>query len=148
MTTEEEEKADQAAITVGDSLGKSALKLTLILVVATLGCVWWGNRASGTDGVKAAAIAGVLCWLGAILALMITSRFAGGTNASSGILVGSALRTGIPLIGIAFLHFNARDLRDANIAYFGVGLFLISLATETYVAINILKQASKTTEAN
>ena len=147
MTTEEE-KADQAAITVGDSLGKSALNLTLILVVATLGCVWWGNRASGTDGVKAAAIAGLLCWLGAILALMITSRFAGGTNASSGILVGSALRTGIPLIGIAFLHFNAPDLRDANIAYYGVGLFLISLATETYIAVNILKQASETTKAN
>ena len=117
-------------------------------MVATLGCVSWGNRASGTDGVKAAAIAGLLCWLGAILALMITSRFAGGTNASSGILVGSALRTGIPLIGIAFLHFNAPDLRDANIAYYGVGLFLISLATETYIAVNILKQSSETTKAN
>ncbi|MFL2871580.1 MAG: hypothetical protein ACJZ8O_12640 [Pirellulaceae bacterium] len=143
-----EEKVEQPATTAGESPGKSALKLTLILVVATLGFVWWGNRASGIDGVKAAAIAGLLCWLGAIPALMVTSRFAGGANASSGILLGSALRTGVPLIGIGFLHFNAPDLSDANIAYYGVGLYLISLATETYVAINIIKQASETTEAN
>lgn len=142
------DKADQTDKTVGSSVRESAIKLTAIMVIATLAFVWWGHRKSGSDGVEAAALAGLLCWLGAILALFVTSRFAGGTSAPSGILLGSALRTFVPLIGIAFLHFSAENLRNANVAYFGIGLYLISLATETYAAVNIIQKASETTEAN
>ena len=95
-----------------------------------------GSSYHGERGVYGALVAGVVCWVAGVLALIVTgiARWMGDAFALPGLLMSMMFRMGIPLlIGTVFSRQSAFD----GTGVFGmiVGYYLFALAVETPLSL-------------
>lgn len=126
-----------------------ALAIVAGVFVAALCPVGW--RIAGPCGCQAAAIAGGLCYFGAVMALAVTKIFAripGPQAFVTGFGLSMALRLGIPLgIGIP-LHLSGGSLAEGGILYYLLVFYPITLAGETVLSLPSLpEEANKRDQA-
>lgn len=126
------------------------LGLVVLLLFPVVASIAWSQR--GGAGVAAAAIAGVICWAGASIALTLAGlSFVGspttspsnpqaGVNPMAGMLAGMIFRMGLPLAAGALLHFRVPALRDGGILLSITGFYLATLPIETWLSLPIVEK--------
>ena len=117
----------------------SLAMLAVFPLFACLGHVWHGPM-----GIVAAAVAGSICWLPALLALVV----AGLTRnvpavAMPGMLAGMLLRMPLPLLGGLFLMRT--ELAGFGVIGFIIGYYLFALLVETLLSLGLVLTSSKAT---
>ncbi len=104
-----------------------ALALALAEVVA-LGI-------SGSQGAIAAAVAALVCWIGAIVALGAAAIFHGPAGAMPRMLVGMLGRTLFPLVLGVTLHFKVPALAEGGMVFYLLVFYFLAMATETVLLV-------------
>ena len=121
------------------------LAACLLLVLAVLAPV--GFQLSGPAGVFAAGLSALLCLAGGVLSLVVCPFFRGPYGALYGMLVGMALRTGLPLVVGVAIHLTRPALASAGLIYFLLACYLASLAVETLLAVAEAQRQAPGTES-
>jgi hypothetical protein len=102
---------------------------------------WFGYGRSGLTGVAAAAIAAVICWLSACLALgsvFVGQRLDAGIQ---GILAAMLFRMGLPLAAAMGLKQISPPLAGAGILWMILGLYLVALVVETLLSLRFVPRS-------
>lgn len=128
---------------IGQSHSVASLLTSCALLAAILAPVaglvaWYGHSHSGSTGLVAAGIAGLVCWVAASLALTLAffgQRLGFGLES---LLGGIALRTGLPLAVGVLLHKQAGPLAEAGVFVMILILYLCSLLAETLLALRFI----------
>lgn len=139
------------------SLPVSCAVFTVAMLLALPLYAWVGHSYHAERGFFAAAMAGVVCWLGGTLALLITGISArlGSHAALNGVLFGMLIRMGFPL-ATAILLSNQPAFSGTGIFGLIVGYYLFALVIETPLSILLNsaahpvdpKSSTKTDSAN
>ena len=116
--------------------------LFLAVALCVCGTGSYGYSTQGQDGLFAAIVAGLLCFVSAAAALLVTGMTAGSSSALAGSFVGIALRTAVPLLGAILLVQASTQLAEAGL--FGKVLvsYLVVLAVETVLAVRLVQAHS------
>jgi hypothetical protein len=116
-------------------LALRALWLTLAVVAefALIGPV--AVCLGGVPALAAAAVAGLLCLVGAMFALVTSYLLRGPQFVLLSMLVGMALRLTIPLAPAIVLHFRGGPLAGAGLLYYLVAFYLVTLTVETVLSL-------------
>ena len=126
------------------SLIKAVSVLSAFVFIAFAVMVYFAWQQHGMIGVLAAALSTAVCWGSSVAALGLTYRTAGTSDALSGALGGTFLRTGVPMaFGIIGSQFSPQ-LAAAGLLGMTMLMFLLTLAVETTMAVGIVS-ASQTT---
>lgn len=127
------------------SLPAAIAIVTALFVVAGVGCGAWGqSRVEG--GWLAAVLAGLVCWVAGVLAILLVSR-ATRANAVSMVLATVVVRTLLALaFGLAAMQVPL--LVDAGVLMILVVNYLVGLAVETWLSVRIVSQRMVATEAS
>jgi len=126
------------------ALVQACLILGLVIFVLVVLAAGYGYYRFQAAGVLAALLAGVVCGVPALGALIVTVCFAGGDGPRvlTGLLGGIFLRTGAPLAGLTFLPNLWPQLAQAGLAAMILGIYLPILSVETLLAVRLTKQQS------
>lgn len=111
-----------------------------LLLVAVL--IWplfaaVGYARSGSVGILAALLAGVVCGGGALVGLFAAGRFNQGSHALTGILLSMILRMGIPLIACVVLLAMGGPLVAADAPVMILVYYLLMLLAETWFLLRL-----------
>lgn len=128
------------------SLWTALALLTVVTVVVFPVFVGVGYSRAGWLGVAAAGVAGGVCWVSGLLALVAAGSFRSSGNAVNGILVGMACRTGIPLAAGVMLHSSGGALAAAGVFGMILGYYLVTLAAETLLAVRVTADSRRDSE--
>lgn len=123
----------------------STLWLTLAVLVG-LGAVWAWNPTVG-PGLQAAAVAAGICWAASMLALICGALLQNTPQAVLGILSGTLLRTGLPLLAAATFQSQKGPLAEAGVFGYIVIFFLITLVVETGLLVRLVVKRTETPPA-
>jgi hypothetical protein len=126
-------------------VGRAALWLSLAVIGAWPVYAVVGYALYNGPGVSAAAVAALVCWCGALMALMATALLAQQAPVGS-MLLGMMFRMGMPLVAAIALHNGAPQLARVGITGFILAYYLPTLALETLLAVRMIglnKPASK-----
>ena len=118
------------------------LSAGMLIALALMGFL--AHRSSGTEAMLASFMAGMLCWLGAILALLITSRTHGATQAVAGMLLSMACRLGFVLIAFLVLKQWSDKIGQSNLVFHLLAYYALALVLETVLVVNLIRQAEST----
>lgn len=124
----------------------SCVWLTLALLLVFPAFAWFGYSQHGLTGLAAAAIAGGICWLGALLALVCSAMFQGPQQAANSMMLGMMFRMGLPLGTGLLLTMQKGALAEAGVLMMILVYYLLAMAVETLLSlrfVNSAKQASK-----
>ena len=117
--------------------GSPTCHLVLAVVVlagyAVAGVVAW--LLSGPWGPAAAGVAAAVCWLGAAAALEATIRVTRRQHVLAGMMVGMALRMGIPLASVIAVYLGGGPLMQAGVLYYFLFFYPLTLAVETALSL-------------
>lgn len=102
---------------------------------------WQAYTRHSTTGLQAALLAAVTCWLSATAALVLTGLLTGTPQATSGILGGTVVRLGGPLLVTAACAASRSPLSAAGLFGYMVVFFLYGLALETLLLIGLVRAA-------
>jgi len=120
-------------------LRRACIILTLITLVALPFFVWVGYKRSGVPGVQAAGVAAAICWIGAMIALVLGGLMRGTNNSVNGVLLGMLFRMGIPLGGGFALHQNVKGLAEAGVFGMILAYYFVTLFAETLLAVRLVR---------
>jgi len=104
-----------------------------ILVVAALVLPWSYQRA-GMDGIFAACLAGVLCWLCGAISLWIVYVMHHPEQMLKQVLFTMLVRMGIPLTACLVLFVVRGPLYDAGMLFYLLAFYAVTLLLDTYFA--------------
>lgn len=126
----------------------ACLYLTLALMAAFPAFAGYGYYHAGQTGIWAAALAGLVCWVGASAALAIAGLFTNPQQATVGLLLGMFFRMGLPL-GAGFLFsMQGGPLVEAGLLGILVTYYLVALVAETLLSLRFVSpSAPKSKEA-
>jgi len=111
----------------------SKLAAVELLALAMIGMVaYWSH---GTQGLVAALIAASVCWLGAVMALIVTSRPADARQAISMVYAAVLLRGAFPLVVAVVLRSGYPSLVAAGLMIYIILFYLVTLASETFFSV-------------
>jgi hypothetical protein len=105
--------------------GCALLCVTLTVSYSLICAVAWSR---GPEALQSAAIASVVCGLGALMALLVTGLTKSSANAPVGILAGIMFGMGLPLAAAAALGFTG----------WLVACFEIALIIETLIGVSVV----------
>lgn len=122
--------------------GAAAILAAQLCVFAFVG--WYGHSQHGMTGVHAAAVACLVCFLPAAVALCCVALTAGTPNALTGTLLSMVLRTALPFFVTIFLVQAHKPLADAGL--FGMVLinYLVVLTVESALAVRMIQTLAPT----
>jgi hypothetical protein len=106
----------------------------VLVVYVVVAPVAWGI--SGSAGLAASATAAALCLLGAGAALIAARAFTRRGKLLQGVLVGMALRMGIPLTFGLALQLSLKALGDACLLIYLLVFYPVTLFVETYLSLS------------
>jgi len=113
--------------------------LTLAVLVFSVPIAWVADARHGSWGLAATAVAGGVCWLGAVLALWITWQFSGaGPVAVQGVLLGMLFRMGLPLAAGVALTTSGGALAQAGVFGLILAFYLLTLPLETWLSVRLV----------
>jgi hypothetical protein len=119
----------------GQSIAVRAAVLTAVVLVALVAVGVVASLWCGTVGGTAAALAAVICLTGAVLALTISGVLARPETALASLVLGMALRMGLPLVAALAVHLHGGPLAEAGFLYYLVVFYPITLAVETLLSL-------------
>lgn len=97
----------------------------------------------------AAAIAGAICWAGALSALLLIGLFRASQNQMvSATLLGMLFRMGLPLVTGLVLTRNGGPLADAGLFGMILVFYLVGLVVETILSVRILGSSQHVAKAS
>jgi hypothetical protein len=112
----------------------------MLLVFPAFAC--YGYVRSGASGIAAAAVAGSVCWLGSLLALVLLGWLRGGPWFLHAWLLGMVFRFGLPLgAGIALTR-GGGPLAEADVFGMMVVYYLVGLLCETLLSVRLLRAST------
>jgi hypothetical protein len=106
------------------------------LVVAWLLLAPLAMRLNGSDGLRAAAIAAVCCWLGAQFSLLIAAMIRGGATLMTRIWLGMIARAMFPLVVGTALHLRDPQLAAAGLIFYVLVFYMVTLAADTALLLS------------
>lgn len=109
--------------------------VTLLALPAFAGVGYWRN---GVPGIQAAGVAAAICWIGAIIALLLGGLMRGTENAVNGVLLGMLFRMGVPLGGGFALHELHEGLAKAGVFGMILAYYFVTLFAETLLAVKLV----------
>jgi hypothetical protein len=109
-----------------------------ILVAAFPAYAWAGWLHSGGMGVWAAAVALLVCSASALLALILAGILQGSQHAVNAMLMGMALRMGVPLAAGLLLHSQGGPLAKAGVFGMILAYYLLTLVVETVLSLRLV----------
>ncbi len=118
----------------------AVLALVLAPLAALLGAFAFAR--SGIIGLGAAAIASVVCWLSASLALAAVYLGQEIKNPIAGILGGMVFRMGLPLAAVLAIQRAKGPLADAGCLWMILGLYAVALVVETWLSLRLVQRAN------
>ncbi len=117
------------------SLLAACVRLTLVMLVAYPIVALIGQQVVKAPIWETAGLAAAVCWLSAVLALVVFHFLRRSGNAVAGTLGATLVRLGIPcLVGIAATVNNAK-LRDEGFFGLIVGFYFIGLVADTFLTL-------------
>ena len=114
----------------------AAAALMLLAVVAAAG--YWRFGIAGATG---ATVAAGVCYASAALALTVTALGSTPQNPVAGLLLGMAIRTGVPLAAAIFLSRREGMFAEGGVFGWIVLAYLVMLAVETLLAVRLDRMA-------
>jgi len=136
-------KTRQTSVTIACVL----LSLSLLLVFPIIGAYAYNTH--GTDGLIAAALAGAICWSGAMIALVLVGLFRKSPNQMvSATLAGMLFRMGLPLVTGLVITNAGGPLADAGIFGMILVFYLVGLVVETILSVRILGSSQDAAKAS
>ncbi len=124
-------------------LRRACILLTLITLLALPIFAGVGYWRSGVPGVQAAGVAAAICWVGAIIALLLGGLMRGTDNAVNGVLLGMLFRMGVPLGGGFALHQLCKGLAEAGVFGMILAYYFVTLFAETLLAVKLVGPTGK-----
>lgn len=109
--------------------------LALVMLVTLAALAAWGSSSHGQAGIWTAVIAVLVCWICSTAALIVSGLVANTPLAVQGQLASILLRTALPLMAAIFLEQQVPMLAAAGIFGMMVPAYLVSLVTETLLAV-------------
>lgn len=137
MSVSQEDSADRLRSCL---IAVALLLLFVAPTAAIVGAVAFSNH--GTNGLVAACVAGLLCFVTSSAALVATSMTAGTLNGLSGAFLGIILRTAVPFFVSILLMQASKPLADAGLLGMVLINYLVALAVETVLAVRIVQAHS------
>jgi hypothetical protein len=125
------------------SLGVACAVLTAVTVLALPLFGWVGYAKHAGPGVAAAGVAAGVCWLGAMVALLLTAFPRGPKQAVSRVLLGMLFRMGLPLVVGAILARRGGPLSEAGVFGMIVAFYFVTLVAETWLALRLIPQTNR-----
>jgi len=123
--------------------------LSLSLLVAFPAVAFYGYSQHGQTGLIAAAIAGAICWAGAMFALVLIGMFRTSQNhVVSATLLGMLFRMGLPLVTGLIITRNGGPLADAGLFGMILVFYLVGLVVETILSVRILGSSQDVAKAS
>jgi len=130
------------------SVGRCVVTLSLVTIAAYFVIGQVAYQHSGANGLTAAFAAALLCYSGAVLALLMTSINTPDPNAATSRLLLSILfRTAIPFGGAMMLS-SSTVLSEAGVFGLTVAFYLITLATESVLSLTLLNRSAELRKAS
>jgi hypothetical protein len=117
------------------------LSAAVILLFACVG--WFAFASAGANGLAAASVAAGACWIGSLAALAVSSLFRAPTQAVSGVLAGTLVRTGIPLFVLVVMQAGGGPLVQAGVCGYIVIFFLFTLVVDTLLLLCMVRVSDK-----
>lgn len=87
------------------------IQLTLAMAAAMAILGYAGYQSDGNQGLQFSLVAGIVCWLGALLALITTALTRTPERATAGVLAAMIFRLGFPLLALFILRESTPNLR-------------------------------------
>jgi hypothetical protein len=109
--------------------------LTLIVLVAYPMAAAVASAAGFSSAWASAALAASVCWLGAVLALVLSWSLRGPHGALYAMLLGFMLRMGLPLAAIIVAVRLSPGFRETGFVGLVFGFYLLTLVAETLLAL-------------
>jgi hypothetical protein len=119
----------------GRGLSARLAALAVVVLVAFALAAPLAVRLGGSPGVAAAAVAAMLCLLGAAAALTIADRLRRSGEMLAALWLGTALRIGIPLVVGLAIHLHGGLLAQAGLLWYLVGFYLVVLTAGTILSL-------------
>lgn len=121
--------------------------LGVAVLAAFIPAAWWMWTSRGAVGVTAAAVAAVICLIGATGALLLTALLRGSSYAIHGLLGGMLLRLGLPLgVGVV-LSSRGGDLARAGVFGLILLFYLLTLVVETLLSLKFVNRPRNSVQA-
>jgi hypothetical protein len=93
-------------------------------------------QTAGAEGLQAAAIAAVVCWLGAQFSLAIAALIGEGASLLSRIWLGMIARAMFPLVIGTALHIRNPGLNAAGLIFYVLVFYMVTLAADTALLLS------------
>ena len=122
------------------------LTLAMLVIMAVLGFV--GYQTHGGTGLQTSLIAGAVCWLGALLALITTACSRTPERAIVGVLGSMIFRIGFPLLALLILRESTAELKQDGLLLHLLGYYLAGLCVETLLAVKLVRRMESGQKAN
>jgi hypothetical protein len=127
-------------------LGRCAILALSVSLFSPL-VAWYAWQSHGTTGVWAAAVAACVCWLGATIALVSTSRVRGPLTGMYALFYGMLFQAGLPFVAGLILSQSHGALARAGVFNLIVVYYLFTLLVKTWLVLPMVQAqvaASKT----
>ena len=122
------------------------LTAAMLIAVAVMG--WLAHRSHGSEGLLASAVAGGVCWLGALLALLAISRTRGGKRAVTGILISMACREGFVLCAFLVLRQWSDKIGQSKLVLHLLPYYGTALVVGTVLIIRLIQRTESGAEVS
>lgn len=109
--------------------------LVSVLLVSYAGASPIAWSLDGVAGLVTAAVAATFCLAGGALALVVGEIYRGAERVLHQVLLGTALRMGVPLGLCVAVYWRDGFLVDAGLAYYLIGFYLVMLTVETVLML-------------
>lgn len=131
-------------------LAACCARLTLAILLWAVAVSAFAYERFGVDGLWASLVAGAVCLVAGLLALVATAVFRGPNAALWSLAFGLAFRMGLPLGCGLYLSRSQPVLAEAGVFGLIVTYYLLTLVVETLLSLRLtrsLTQSSPTTSA-
>jgi hypothetical protein len=122
----------------------SSLLLTAICIAVGGLTAGVGYAHSGWTGILAAFLAAAVCWVGAVMSLVLAGIFRATSHAVHGVLLGIPLRMGLPLMACMVLARRGSPLIDAGILVMILLNYFVMLIADTWLLLRCPSGQSST----
>lgn len=121
------------------------LTLAMLATLAVVGVI--AHARYGTDGIVAASVGAVICWVAGAVALSMLTILRGPKLALHALLAGMIFRLGLPLIAGTVLQKQNGSLAKAGVFGWIMVFYLVMLVVETTSSLKLVQQARRETQA-